>query len=401
VDDIKLDNMPNPGELRQWKIDLIEKVMYSHVQNQTRAFKWIKEVDTAVTVEELGKETFPELDAKLGKAMKESIKKNSVFSAKMTQLIEQGHVTGKRLTSRQMVWYMYQFLKPKSRGENLYELKDLFEVALGAHSVRCSISELEHFLLRWDTVLTTMNKPPDEDTLHTLFYKQIHEIALLEFDMKAYDRLDEHDKTYSKLYNTCERLISLHRSEENQKKIHGRLRQNVPHASAPAPPAKSRSPGRGRSHSRTGSHRSGSRNSGSGKRFGSQGGKPRSKSRSPNRKTSRDKPCIDFAKGKCTRGAGCKYSHSKDGSRNDGRANSPKRGYSPKRGSSPGKSRLRTPTPERFKRPCHSFAKGSCKYGDKCVYSHSMVKPAAPGIPEKGSSGNRSSNSPAPESSFH
>ena len=57
-----------------------------------------------------------------------------------------------------MVWYMYQFLKPKSRGESLYELKDLLEVALGAHSVKCSISELENFLLRWDIVLTTMKR---------------------------------------------------------------------------------------------------------------------------------------------------------------------------------------------------------------------------------------------------
>jgi hypothetical protein len=33
--------------------------------------------------------------------------------------------------------------------------------------------------------------------------------------------------------------------------------------------------------------------------------------------------------------------------------------------------------------------------------SHSMTKPAAPGVPDKSNSGNRSSNSPAPESSFH
>ena len=277
-----------------------------------------------------------------------------------------------------------------------YDLKDLFAIGLGADPVSCNVHELELFLLKWEHVITGMNRPPDSDTQYTLFHNLVKDIRLLDYDMKGFERLSEHEKTFDQLFSICLSIINRHRADKNQRNLHGKLKHQ-PFAVAPAPRTGSRSSSRHRSP----------RGSGSGSR-----GRPRShgseRSRYP-RKSSRSSPskspsgrqkfkrsskgkiCIYFLKGKCTKGAGCKYKHEKSSSSPYRAAPSPVR--DPKKGKT-SRSPVRKPV-------CNHWVKSkTCPFGDRCKFDH--ANPTAAAVPEQTQSpGNaRSSNSPAPNADF-
>jgi hypothetical protein len=328
--------------------------------------------------------------------------------------MEKGHQTGNRVPSREYLWHMYRHLDTHLRGESLYDTQDLFAIKLGAHRVKCNEEELEKFLISWDTVLTGMKKIPDDDTLHTLFFNQIKDIEILDYDLKIYERLRESEKNIDTLRRYCERLIELKRSQENQRKRHGEHRQKSPSVSAAGPQRRfprSHSSGKGRRFSRSKYSRSPGRKRSFSR---SPGGGFKRKGKSKSRSRSTGRMCTDFIKGKCTRGAGCKYSHSEKSKR----SSSPRRSYnsaaSPRRDSKKDGKRSRTPSPKGGGRKrsitpnrkanahtkstgCFLFQKGKCHYGTKCIYSHDPATfkntPAAPATPPEK---RQSNNSPCP-----
>ena len=101
VGNIELDPMPDPGRLRQWKIDLVERV----ADACPHGFAWIRELDNCTSIEDVKALplSYPALEAKLATAVKKSIKKSDVFLSKMTRLIEVGHQSGVRVTRREIV----------------------------------------------------------------------------------------------------------------------------------------------------------------------------------------------------------------------------------------------------------------------------------------------------------
>ena len=378
-----------------------EKVREAYPIDSKGAMAWIRKIDFARSSDELADDPYPELEIQLGKAVKKCIKKNKIFLGRVTQMIERAQMTDGTVTSRQIIWHMYQFLMPRDRGEDMFDLQDLFAIGLGADKHSCSIYELEHFILKWEHVITGMKKCPSEDTLFTLFYGLVKHIRLLEYDMQWFDRLDEDRKTYDEVMNICLRTIAKYRADKNQRELHGRLKQQPFHIAA-APRDGSRSSSRGRrpapgergrspSNRRSGSARH--RTSGKSSPSRSPGGRQKFK------RSSKGKICINFLKGTCTRGAGCKYKHEKRSksseSRERGRDNK-----SPKpRGSRP---TSRSPVGNRTRPVCNHFKRGgTCPYGDTCKFSHANP-PGAAATPERPqpTAAARSSNSPAPEDPF-
>ena len=79
--------MPQPGQLRQWKIDMREKVADAYPWDSEGALAWVKEIDKARCNSDLSANPYPELEIQLAKAAKKCIKKNHVFSGCISQLI--------------------------------------------------------------------------------------------------------------------------------------------------------------------------------------------------------------------------------------------------------------------------------------------------------------------------
>ena len=96
-------------------------------------------------------------------------------------MIEEGHRTGKRLRSRQIIFLMYGYLKPRVRGESYYDLKDLLHCRLDATPSKCTAKDLETFLIAWDNVISGMSNVPDSETMYTLFFNQIEGISAINF----------------------------------------------------------------------------------------------------------------------------------------------------------------------------------------------------------------------------
>jgi hypothetical protein len=240
VDAIDLDPMPDPGQLRGWKVMMREKVKEAYPIDSKGAMRWIRAVDSATSADQLETDPYPELELQLSKAMKKIIAKDKIFQGRVTQMIERAQMTDTNVTSRQIIWHMYQYLMPRQKGENMYDLKDLFAIGLGADPVGCNVHELEMFLLKWEHVITGMNKAPDSDTQYTLFHNLVKDIKLLDYDMKGFERLDESEKTFDHLFSVCLSIINRHRADKNQRNLHGKLKMQ-PFTVAPAPRTSSRS----------------------------------------------------------------------------------------------------------------------------------------------------------------
>ena len=127
---------------------------------------------------------------------------------------------------------MYEYLRPDTRGENMHELQDLFNVKLNAAARSCTVNDLSDFMLRWDTCLTGLNKDVDEDTLYPLFLNQIEHVELIEWKMKSFDDLPEKEKTYNRLYVMCQDLIVKTRKKENSRLLHNKSKQKPLNAAA-------------------------------------------------------------------------------------------------------------------------------------------------------------------------
>ena len=78
--------------------------------------------------------------------------------------------------------------------------------------------QLEKFQNLWVTVLDSMDKYPDEETLKHPYYKQVTGMKLLSEDINHYNRKDiEHpDRTYQFLFDCVERQLRVRRQELNR-----------------------------------------------------------------------------------------------------------------------------------------------------------------------------------------
>jgi hypothetical protein len=92
--------MPTAGTLREWNINMIEAVSDSCAHG----FEWIKELKKATNPDVFRGDTrYPALESRCAVAVKKCIQRNDIFACRITQLIEQGHETGVRLTSREIL----------------------------------------------------------------------------------------------------------------------------------------------------------------------------------------------------------------------------------------------------------------------------------------------------------
>ena len=225
---------------------------------------------------------------------------------------------------------------------------------------------------------------PQDDWLRDALYKKIRNSNLMMYDIKQYESWLEGDprRTYQYLINAIERHIARIREDKHvaarekyARDFAGGGRPTAPIPTAPAPPdanakakAKAKAKEKPAPKPKAKSDAAPVLPSPQPKQHAKgkgQGRKGKSKSRSASPRDKKKIPChFHFIKKSCRKGKDCEYSHDQktfDASKSGGHG---KGGGKTPRGQSPANKT------KKIDEPCWHWAKGKCRYGDKCNKRH-------------------------------
>ena len=142
------------------------------------------------------------LENKCNSAFHECIKSIALKNKVQTEA-ERVHTIGRRLGSRQILWLVYDFLRPHVTGDSTFKLIDLVKTTIDRFTHGSEQERLEAFTNRWDHVLAGISVDrPDDKMLCALFYEQVREFRCLELDMQLWDR-DKSVRSYAYLRTIC------------------------------------------------------------------------------------------------------------------------------------------------------------------------------------------------------
>ena len=89
------------------------------------------------------------LENELNSALRESIKAVVLWN-KIQAETERMHTLGRRLMSRQILWLMYDHLRPHIPGDNTFKIIELTKMSIDRFTRGCEAERLEAFMDRWD-----------------------------------------------------------------------------------------------------------------------------------------------------------------------------------------------------------------------------------------------------------
>ena len=247
-------------------------------------------------------------------------------------------------------------------------------------------ANIETFYEKWMEIVSNMmpEDVPQDDWLRDALYKKIRNSNLMMYDIKQYESWLEGDprRTYQYLINAIERHIARIREDKHvaarekyARDFAGGGRPTAPTPTAPAPPdanakakakanAKEKPAPKPKAKSDAAPVLPSPQPKQHAKGKG-QGRKGKSKSRSASPRDKKKIPChFYFIKKSCRKGKDCEYSHDQktfDASKSGGHG---KGGGKTPRGQSPANKT------KKIDEPCWHWAKGKCRYGDKCNKRH-------------------------------
>ena len=220
---------------------------------------------------------------------------------------------------------------------------------------------------------------PSDEWLKDLLYKKIRNSSLLLFDIKQYESWQGGDyrKTYRYLLDCIERHISRQREDKNiaarEKYAREFAGAGKPGTPAPATPTPKEPPATPKAKPDPKKKPKAKPKADAGPVLPSpqpkqhakgKGKRGKSRTRSPSPKDKKKIPChFHFIKKSCKNGKDCPYSHDQKvfDSSKPGKG---KGGGKTPRSSSPANK------PKKIDEPCWHWAKGHCRFGDKCIKRH-------------------------------
>ena len=377
---ITLEKEPAPNQLRAWIVDLKEKVANAFAYDAEYALKWV-EIPENADYESLSAPCkYGNLENEFNAALRQSVT-SPPLKAKIGMEAKRMHSLSKRLVSRQILWMLYEHLRPHITGDTTFKMIEFMQLSSDRFTKGTEEERLEAFMNKWDSVLAgiTVDRPP-EHVLTALFYEQIHTFKCLALDMALWQR-DPSVRNYAYLRSVATNAVQTWRMRNNQQRMYHATRNS---SGSPRVLAVQRGSSGGRHRSRSFTPGSRHRRKSSPRRKSSRshtppGGRRRSSPHraaparhgSPNRRGDRSRPntrspngrfvCRDFQRGICARGDSCKYSHNKAA-----RPSSPKTF----------KGRSMSPV-SKESGICFYFARGKCTR-DKCPYKQSLTSVRSP-----------------------
>ena len=302
---ITFPKFPLPEQYRNWRIRVREAVVAAS-DKPDMAFEWLSKVWAKESTEEQLRdpEGFVTLDAKVLSAITNVLEGD--FARQMDTFKEREANAGRPVRGRQVLFKLNDHFATNALHGSVYDLEDLLAITLANEN-------LVVFLRNWETVLSGIQKAPDDTFLEPLFHRQVKKCKALQHDINIYERaLDgSPEKTYKFLCDAASNHINRKRLERKRERI---AKQTSGQPSVPAP---KRVPkgfcvsfdrnGKGESckykHEIPQQRRRSNTPNGNGGRGRSPGGRARSGSK-PSKQE-----CKFYKVGECDRGDKCRFVH--------------------------------------------------------------------------------------------
>ncbi|CAE7216999.1 GABBR2 [Symbiodinium sp. CCMP2592] len=248
----RLDPEPEPAQLRRWIVDMKERVANAFAYDPGYALSWVEIPDGTRYEDLLDECKYGMLENECNSAFRECVKSIALKNKIQTET-ERMHTINRRLGSRQILWLLYDFLRPHVTGDSTFKLVDLMKTTIDRFTHGSEQERLEAFSNRWDHVLAGISVDrPEDPVLCALFYEQVREFRCLELDMQLWAR-DVSVRNYAYLRTGCVNAITTWRRRRNQEKMYTATRSSSAQRryAAPAHGSPRRSFSRGQRGSRS------------------------------------------------------------------------------------------------------------------------------------------------------
>ncbi|CAE7201943.1 GABBR2 [Symbiodinium sp. CCMP2592] len=215
----RLDPEPEPAQLRRWIVDMKERVANAFAYDPGYALSWVEIPDGTRYEDLLDECKYGMLENECNSAFRECVRSIALKNKIQTET-ERMHTINRRLGSRQILWLLYDFLRPHVTGDSTFKLVDLMKTTIDRFTHGSEQERLEAFSNRWDHVLAGISVDrPEDPVLCALFYEQVREFRCLELDMQLWDR-DVSVRNYAYLRTVCVNAITTWRRRRNQEKMY-------------------------------------------------------------------------------------------------------------------------------------------------------------------------------------
>ena len=215
AESIKLKALPLPAQFQAWRQGVRTEVAAASGRGQV-AFSWICEAENeSATFESMGicDKSFVSLDTKLCSALTAILKGD--IGRRINVRVEEMARAGVMMRGRQILFLIYGENALDEDKSTLYDLTDLF-------SLRCnSDSELSSFLISWQALLIGMRKVPEVSTLEAVIVEQLRKCPGLATEIAHYDRQPRSspDRSYEYLFSSAERFLERTRHRETRRAL--------------------------------------------------------------------------------------------------------------------------------------------------------------------------------------
>ena len=380
---------PKHQNLGVWQSDLIKSVCLAANDGDRAAWEaWLQpalrqnpDIDA---LNDSGGQRFQSIDAKLSIALSNVISQaGDVARHVAIKLRLRTQASNRRATfvmGREILAMILEHFRTPGQRETAFTMEHIIQ------SRYLGDANIETFYEKWMEIVSNMmpEDVPQDDWLRDALYKKIRNSNLMMYDIKQYESWLEGDprRTYQYLINAIERHIARIREDKHvaarekyARDFAGGGRPTAPTPTAPAPPdanakakakanAKEKAAPKPKAKSDAAPVLPSPQPKQHAKGKG-QGRKGKSKSRSASPRDKKKIPChFHFIKKSCRKGKDCEYSHDQktfDASKSGGHG---KGGGKTPRGQSPANKT------KKIDEPCWHWAKGKCRYGDKCNKRH-------------------------------
>ena len=379
ADKVYISPWPKHQNLGVWQSDLIKSVCLAANDGDRAAWEaWLQpalrqnpDIDA---LNDSGGQRFQSIDAKLSIALSNVISQaGDVARHVAIKLRLRTQASNRRATfvmGREILAMILEHFRTPGQRETAFTMEHIIQ------SRYLGDANIETFYEKWMEIVSNMmpEDVPQDDWLRDALYKKIRNSNLMMYDIKQYESWLEGDprRTYQYLIREDKHVAA---REKYARDFAGGGRPTAPTPTAPAPPdanakakakanAKEKAAPKPKAKSDAAPVLPSPQPKQHAKGKG-QGRKGKSKSRSASPRDKKKIPChFHFIKKSCRKGKDCEYSHDQkifDASKSGGHG---KGGGKTPRGQSPANKT------KKIDEPCWHWAKGKCRYGDKCNKRH-------------------------------